>query len=156
MWKISGVGKKRRRSTRAIFSAMPIKGAIDEIPGDSITATAQPFRPPSITFPVCKLSEDQDRRVLEALVKIPIMDVGDWTAVLRSLTWLSSPRWLLTKTGSKWTRNFRYPKSWPTKCALELSYEILTAILYNFISRQGLVPYTLGDKQLVGPSTVQL
>ena len=105
------------------------------------------------------LNPEAIRGVLEALVKIPIMDVGDWTAVLRSLTWLSSPRWLLTEPDQNRQQmdneSSRSEELADQMCAgTVIRNPHLTAILYNFISGQGLVPYTLGDKQLVGPSIV--
>lgn len=97
------------------------------------------------------LNQEAIRNVLETLTKIPVLDIGDWTTVLRSLTWLSSPRWLLTDPCSD-------PGVGPDKSE-ELADQMcagtvirsphLTKILYNFISGQGLVPFSLGDKQLV-------
>lgn len=105
------------------------------------------------------LNREAIRGVLESLSKIPVMDVGDWTAVLRSLTWLSSPRWILTEPdeGRRSVENEMSPNEEladQTCAGTIIRSPYLTNILFNFISGQGLVPYSLGDKQLVGPSIV--
>lgn len=111
------------------------------------------------------LNPEAIRGVLESLTKIPVLDVGDWTAVLRSLTWLSSPRWLLTEPEpDPDQQQSDQPMENEASRTEELADQMcagtvirsrhLTTILYNFISGQGLVPYSLGDKQLVGPSIV--
>lgn len=105
------------------------------------------------------LNPDAIRGLLTSLSKIPVMDVGDWTAVLRSLTWLSSPRWLLTEPDSGQKKMDEDDGSSDEladqMCAgTVIRSPYLMELLYNFISGQGLVPHTLGDKQLVGPSIV--
>lgn len=105
------------------------------------------------------LNPEAIRGVLEVLAKIPVLDVGDWTTVLRSLTWLSSPRWLLTETDqSQHSMENELSQSEELADRMGAGTVIrsphLTSILYNFISGQGLVPYSLGDKQLVGPSII--
>ncbi|KAI9556663.1 hypothetical protein GHT06_016453 [Daphnia sinensis] len=122
-------------------------GASSAIPNSSGDSSAILLNPEAI------------RGVLEVLAKIPILDVGDWTAVLRSLTWLSSPRWLLTETDqpqqSMENESSQSEELADQMCAgTVIRSPHLTAILYNFISGQGLVPYSLGDKQLVGPSII--
>ena len=114
------------------------------------------------------LSADAIRSCLEALAKIPAMDAGDWTAVLRSLAWLSSPRWLLTERLQK-----QQQQQQPDENAMEVeegSESLATGpaeladqmcagpvigspnlcrILFSLISGQGLAPSSLADKQLV-------
>lgn len=55
--------------------------------GVSGTCSSAASVPPSSSAIV--LSADAIRAVLESLAKIPALDVGDWTAVLRSIAWLS-------------------------------------------------------------------
>ena len=97
------------------------------------------------------LSQEAIRNVLEALTKIPVLDIGDWTTVLRSLTWLSSPRWLLTDPCPDPAPRSDQPEELADQmCAgTVIRSPHLTRILYNFISGQGLLPFSLGDKQLV-------
>ena len=100
------------------------------------------------------LNPDAIRGLLMSLSKIPVMDVGDWTAVLRSLTWLSSPRWLLTDDGNDGNDGPSDELADQMCAGTVIRSPYLSELLYNFISGQGLVPHTLGDKQLVGPSIV--
>ena len=100
------------------------------------------------------------------------MDVGDWITVLRSLKWLSSPRWLLVEAvadndrrmecdpeaqGSSSNRQDapqRGEELADDMCAgTVIRSPHLTRILYNFISGEGLLPFSLGDKQLVSTSS---
>jgi len=97
------------------------------------------------------LNQEAIRNVLETLTKIPLLDIGDWTTVLRSLTWLSSPRWLLTDPCSNPApESDKSEELADQMCAgTVIRSPHLARILYNFISGQGLVPFSLGDKQLV-------
>jgi len=119
---------------------------------------------PEATVPsAIVLSADAIRSVLESLARIPSMDVGDWTAVLRSLAWLSSPRWLLTERPDENAMDVESSPSGrsadePVELAMQMcagpviGSPHLIKILYSLVSGQGLVPFSLGDKQLVGPS----
>lgn len=101
------------------------------------------------------LSPDAIRSLLESLANIPVMDVGDWTAVLRGLAWLSSPRWLISEPDIA-SMDCDSPESSKGEeladqmCAGTLIRSPhLIRILFNFISGQGLVPFPMGEKQLV-------
>ena len=105
------------------------------------------------TSPAIVLSPEAINSVLQSLAKMPGMEIGDWTAVLRSLTWLSSPRWLLT---DQQLTEEGLGELADQMCAGTVIRSVhLTKILFNFISGHGLLPFAaLGDKQLVGPSVV--
>lgn len=101
------------------------------------------------------LSPEAIRSLLESLARIPVIDVGDWTAVLRGLAWLSSPRWLISEPDIA-SMDCDGPQSSKGEeladqmCAGTLIRSPhLAKILYNFISGQGLVPFPMGEKQLV-------
>lgn len=101
------------------------------------------------------LSSEAIRSLLESLTMIPVMDVGDWAAVLRCLAWLSSPRWLnnesdITSLDCNAPQEPIGEELADQMCAGTLIRSpYLAKILYNFISGQGLAPFSIGEKQLV-------
>ena len=106
--------------------------------------------------PAIALNQDSIILILDSWTNIPVMDVGNWTIILRSLAWLSSPRWLLPEATSPSDKKDGVCASRgcgelvDQMCAGSVIRSAnLTKILYNFISGEGLLPFSLGDKQLV-------
>ncbi len=62
------------------------------------SSASVPASPVEETAPAILLGQATIQSVLRALARTPALDVGDWITVLRSLKWLSSPRWLLAET----------------------------------------------------------
>jgi len=103
--------------------------------------------------PAILLSQEAIEHILKGLSKISAMDVGDWITVLRSLKWLSSPRWLLVEAVAENDCRMQYdPEAQGSSSnrqdapqrGQELADEMcagtvihsphLTRILYNYIS----------------------